>query len=95
MFNAVCTSSVSRIHSRKVRRLDAASAQIAIAQYAVAVRPRYPLAPPRAHRRVTIPQPGFAPSQELVSQLEVEIVSHTLETTRLSVAVLMLMDFLR
>lgn len=62
VFDAVCTGGVSGIHAGEVRRLDATGPQVAVAQYAVAVRPRHPLAPPCPHRRVPIPQARLTPS---------------------------------
>lgn len=82
MFNPISTRGVPGINARKVRRLNAASFQIAVAQYAVAVRPRDLLSSPSSHCRVAVPQPRLAPSQKLVRQFEVEIVSN--RTLRIS-----------
>lgn len=75
----VVAGDVPRVHSRVVGALYPARPSVTSLQHPVAVGPRQQL-PPVAHRgAVAVAEVGLRAAEELVGQLEVKVVTYTLE----------------
>lgn len=82
LLHTVIASDVSRINTRVIRRLEPAGSRVALGENTIAIRAVHQFSPPRGHAAVPVPQVRLAPSQKLVRQLEVEIITATLLTIK-------------
>ena len=76
----VAARRVPGVHARVVGALHAARLDVALIEDAVAVRAGNQVAPPRRHAGVAVAEPSGRPTQEFVSEFEVEVVADTLST---------------